>query len=79
MKLLCVNRFLIGCGADLKAVSSSNRNIFHMIAENGNLELANCIIRALDSTNDVTQMLNQRDRYAGTDLCFLIRGTDKKK
>ena len=59
------------------AVTSMGRNVLHIIAENGNMELLNMVLSIVKSRDMLHRLLNVQDRYNGVDLCFLIRGRDK--
>ena len=50
----------------------------HIIAEEGNVETMEWLMSVLEE--DVKKsLIDAQDRYNGVDLCFLIRGRDKRR
>ena len=59
------------------AVTSMGRNLLHILAQNGNMELFNMMLSILKSKDMLHRLVDIKDRYNGADLCFLIRGRDR--
>lgn len=64
-------------GARLTNTTATERNLLHLVAESGSVSLAKDFIKLLKADTSFKKIINQKDRYHGADLCFLIRGRDR--
>lgn len=69
-------RYTLNKGADPMRLTCSRRNLLHIAADSGNLDILSTVIQVYRSRKILDKMINSKDRYNGVELCFLIRGRD---
>ena len=71
------DRYLVTRGAFLNLETKMRRNVLHIVAEEGSLEIMAWLLMLLEEKDLLRTLIDVQDRYNGVDLCFLIRGRDK--
>ncbi len=69
-------KLLIDKGADIQLIDKRTRCVFHAVIEGGSAELMQIIIDKCCKLGVLNNLINQHDRYLGSDRCFLVRGRD---
>ena len=70
-------RLLIEGGADILLKDKRNWTPLHSAANAGSAEIVMIIVKAARAKNCMTELLQSRDRYLGSECCFLVRGRDE--
>ena len=67
---------LLSKGADLKTKDLRHRNILHAAVDSKKLAMMKKVIKILIRKNILKDLIEKKDRYLGSERCFLVSGRD---
>ncbi len=69
-------KMLLEIGADIMAKDKKHRTSLHYAVEGGSKEILEYLIQRATKHTCLTEYLNSKDKYLGSDRCFFVRGKD---